>query len=407
LTGGLAWLTKTPSLFLAPFTGLALLTRLVGETRTASPDQPEEKARRLPARTWDSVIKPGLLWLAMAVVPFALWPPMWVKPLFVLGTIFAGTNQHVLQPHPMPRFFAGQLHTGERPNILFYPVSLAFNSTFVTLTLSLMAIGFYTVLRRRIRPPLRPTLFWLLAAYAGFFTLQMTIAAKQTPRYVLPVHLALDVLAGVGGVGLVDLMRRAATVRPGRLAGAPISALAGLVIGLQALVALAYAPHYGTHHNHLLGGNRVAVKVIEIMLQDEGLVYVAEYLNRQPDAESLRVGTPSWRLFIALKLQSFPGKVLEGMAPDADYYLFDRDDLQRGIQPDMWEAAWETYRSRPAQVVVTFDGVEYLWLYAVEPAEPGEQIVIRRGGIALVGLAWAWAVGLSALVAWAIRRNGR
>jgi 4-amino-4-deoxy-L-arabinose transferase-like glycosyltransferase len=402
LVAGLALLTKTPGLFLVPFTGLTLLVHLLMELRAGWPDHPEGRARWLGVQTWRSLVWPGCLWMLMMALPFALWPAMWVKPLFVLTDMFARTKYYALNPHIYSRFFAGRLYLGERPGVFFYPATLAFSSTFLTLTLSLTALGHYTLWRNRIRPPLRPLTFWLLIAYTFCFAIQMTISAKQRPSYVLPAHLALNVMAGVGIVGLVAMIRQAATAQCTRLARILIPALLVLVVGLQASVALSYAPYYGAHHNHLLGGNRVAVKVIEIMSQNEGITYVSDYLNRQPNAELSEVGTSSWYIFMSLKLQCFPGKVILGMPDSADYYLFDLEAMQRDFEPELWKTAWETYRSQTPRVVVTFDGVGYLWLYAAQPAGPHQQVVIRRGWEGFIGLAWVWTVGLVAVLNWAL-----
>jgi hypothetical protein len=401
LVGGLALLTKMPGLFLVPFTGLALLVYLTVRLRAAWPDHSQQRGRWLAGEVWRGLVWPGLLWGLMAALPFALWPAMWVKPLSVLKSMATAKEIRLSRTHPNPRFFAGRVYVDERPSIFLYPVTLAFNSTFLTLTLSLVALGHYTLWRRRGRPPLRPVSFWLLVAYAFFFTLQMAIGAKQDERYVLPVHLALDVLAAVGLVGLVELVRQAASSRHVRLARAS-GALIGLAVGLQMLVALLYAPNYGAHHNHLLGGNRVAVKMIEIMAQNEGVDYVADYLGRQPDVASLRLGiSPTLGDSVA---QHFRGKIIVGMPPDADYYLFNVAAIQRRFNPEQWEATWEAYRDQPAQVVVIFDGAECMWLYAAQPDESVPGVVIRRGGIGLVGLAWAWTAALLAVLVWALRQ---
>ena len=45
----------------------------------------------------------------------------------------------------------------------------------------------------------------MLVAYAFFFTVQMTIGAAQVSRYITPALVALEVLAAVGLVGVLNV----------------------------------------------------------------------------------------------------------------------------------------------------------------------------------------------------------
>jgi hypothetical protein len=187
---------------------------------------------------------------------------MWVDPVGVLHRLVKGSAENALQPHGQPIFFAGQLFSEHAPGPFFYPVTLAFDTSFITLTLALVGVGHYTIWRRRTRPPLDGVAFWLLMAYAACLTLGMSLAGKQVGgRYLLPVHLVLELAAAIGLVGLVYLATRSAG--RGRRWARPLFSVGTivLVVLLQALVALSYAPDYGAHHNHLLGGNRVADEV--------------------------------------------------------------------------------------------------------------------------------------------------
>ena len=79
--------------------------------------------------------------------------------------------------------------------------------------------------------------------------------------------------------------------------------------------------------------------------------------------------------------------------------------LQRQIDTENWKPAWEHYRDQTPQAVVRFDGVEYLWLYASQPARSGLPVVIERGWNGFIVVAWLWTVGLVVALAWALRRD--
>jgi len=405
LVGGFALLTKTPSLFLIPYTALTLLAHFLTDLRAGwNLDRPEGRARWLAGEAGRGLLLPGVLWAVMLVLPFALWPAMWVHPIRVLGNMFTKSNQYRLTPHQY-RFFAGQFYIGQTPSLLYYPAVLAFDSTFVTLIFGLMALGHYLLWPRRGRLPVKPLLFWLLVAFPFFFTLQMGISAKQSGRYVTPTQVGLSVIAAVGLNGFVNLLQEAFADGKTRLAKSLPAVVAGLVIALHALVALIHMPDYGAHHNYLLGGNRVATRVIDAGGQNEGFMPVAAFLNRQADPESLSVGVI--RPVNRTTAQYFTGEVTIGMKAANDYHLFNIGSMQRHISPNKWEAALRAYGDGPAQVVVTYDGVPYMRLYATRPDESFRQIVVRRGGTGFVWMARACTAALLGALLWSLARTAR
>jgi len=405
LAGGLALLTKSPAVFLFPYTGLVLLTYLVIRLRHEWAGHQEGRARWLLREVWRDVVRPGLWWALFVVLPFALWPPMWLEPLQVLRRIYAQVEWSRTVPHPHQTLFAGRLYHGEQLTVLFYPTAMAFRSTFVTLTLGLVALGGYTIWRRRARLPVPPVSFWLLVAYAVFFVVQMSLSAKKIVRYVLPTQAATEILAAIGLVWLVSLLQAAVQEKRPRVGRRLPAMLIGLAIGLQALVTLPFAPDYGAHFNYLLGGNRVAVRMIPIMEQNEGIMYVGEYLGRQPGVEGVTVAV-SYRSGAFSLRQYFPGDILPEMSPDAayEYDLFYTIADQRQRYTVGAEAAWQTQKANTPALVVRFDGVDYLKLYQ-KGGSAKETEVVRRGWSGLIALAWIWTVALAGTLVWALRQE--
>ncbi len=256
---------------------------------------------------------------------------------------------------------------------------------------------------RRVLPVQRRT-FWLLVAYVFFFALQMTLGTKQDQRYILPALLAVIVLAGVGLASAAALVDRGRPARPGDavknhstvLTGPGGNALVAGAIALQVIAGLPYAPDYGAHFNHLLGGNRGGSRVLEVGDQTEGITYVAQYLQTHAGSDEtvavMARGNPS--------VAQYHEEVV-AMEPGADYYFFDLNHHQRMLESDTWMPLWEGFDGQQPEMIVQFDGVTYLWLFKADDADDAPPIIIRRGGLWLTALAWAWVTGLVGLLWWA------
>lgn len=330
LVMGLAWLTKTPAIFLAPAGGVLIALEIwrwwqsaaSSQQSAVSSQKQEERSRPLSGGLWtlDSGLRTLLtsyvLWGLIALATFVLlWPAMWVDPLGTLGRM-AGEMGEYVERHTTTNFFWGQ--PTDDPGLFFYPVALLFRlSPAVTIGLLVAAAAAW-----RRRWPLesaqvrQPAL--ALAIFALFLTVGMTIGAKKFDRYILPIFPALAVLATLGWlalghwvIGLLGRWRESsrsaannqpATARP---PANPASALlpeqpAGTVLStltrqtLTALVLLHFLPglihypYYLTYYNPLTGGSQVAVQVL-FAGWGEGMDEAARWLNQQPNAQDLRV----------------------------------------------------------------------------------------------------------------------
>jgi Dolichyl-phosphate-mannose-protein mannosyltransferase len=405
VVAGLALLTKTPSLFLVPFAALSLFAFSAEHIRFAWGASAFGRGRRLGSVVWRSIVQPSVVWGMFLALPFALWPVMWVRPIWAVSRLVSGLSAGVFRPHRKPMFFVGQIYEGQTPPLLFYPVVLAYQSTCITLTLVVAAVLLYALRRSRVRLPIKPAIFWLLIAYTVFFTAQMALSSKQPgSRYVYPAQAALELIAAVGLVSLATAIREAwapSSVRAASLGGALVAG----AVALQALIALLYAPDYGAHHNALLGGNPAALRLIPITDDNEGIIELSTYIQSLGGAESAVVATTR-RAGESLR-QYFPGTVIDRMPAPADYYLFDRASVQRHINHEQWELAWNEFRPRRPVAVVLIDRVAFLWLYETR-GEPTETVEIRRGWAGMGAVAVAWTVAIVALLVWiSLRRRAR
>ncbi len=258
VAGGLAFLTKSPSIVLIPMLGLI---GLVGSWRAP------QLWRKLP-------VLPLLAWGSVAIVVwFALWPAAWVNPLGAVMAIYRQARYDGGEPHAYGNFFLGRAIADPGP--LFYPVAVALRLTPWTLGGTVLAIP---ILLRRGAQRSRAALV-LLAIFVLLFVGVMTVGAKKFDRYVLPIFPSLDILAAAGLVGVEQLLRRWA-----RRDARPVSRRSlGLLYGLVACALAAnlawYHPYELAYYNQALGGT-VAAKTIPVGW-GEGYEQVGAYLSTQ------------------------------------------------------------------------------------------------------------------------------
>ncbi|HIQ02540.1 MAG TPA: hypothetical protein EYH30_10550, partial [Anaerolineales bacterium] len=341
--GGLALLTKVSALFLLPFTALALLASSLGR-------------RMFNAR---SVICNFLVWCLIASLVFLLlWPAMWVRPGDCFDRVVRqGILRHAGGARDQPILYRGRPGWYD-PGPRFYLDVLLYRSTL--LSLSFAPLGLVVGLCRRKDS----RAVGLLAAFGGFYFLQMSLGAWKDGRYMLPVLLLLDLLAGYG---LSWWLARVSTRRLGQLA------LAGGMIALQAAVVLPRHPYYGTHYNVLLGGARGAVRVFPLADFGEGLDLAARYVDGLPDAGEYTVGTQFLANEMVAQHVRAPVQDVAGVGDDVDVLIFGVQYTVRGRDYPRWGALWEaTYKFREPEFVVSFDGFPYAWVHrpGAEPILP-------------------------------------
>ena len=149
--------------------------------------------------------------ITMALV----WPAVLIDPLRVIELFRVGVEVEGGSPHMLGNFFLGQ-HT-DVPGPMFYPVALAMRTTPVTLIgLLLLPIAMFISQRTTRATTTTPTQatrdtttmrdLTVLAGWILLFTLAMSIFPKKFNRYLVPVFPALDILAAVGLVGMVQMV---------------------------------------------------------------------------------------------------------------------------------------------------------------------------------------------------------
>ena len=331
MAAGLAVGNKSPGVVLVPWAALALFL----------PALLVEPAKR-KAELWRAA---GLLalWTAAAAATLAaIWPAMWVNPLGTLQQVFGTATYYAETPHENLNYFWFAVRADPGPG--FYPVAWAFRATpWALLGLAALAVGWRGVRRR-----------WevvLLAVAALAFAAAMTLGAKKFDRYLLPAFPLLDIVAAVGWLALARRFLPRLAV-PWRSWAPALGTL--FLLGSQMAWLWPARPYYLCYYNPLLGGGRTAPQIL-LTGWGEGLDRVADYLNRQPNAEQLvACAWPAPEFGYFFRGQTIKDTHLGSLA-ELDYLVFYRSALQRGGVPP----ASLFMGGRQPELVLNLDGIDY------------------------------------------------
>jgi hypothetical protein len=382
LIGALAMLSKTPGALLgAILLATGLIHALHPAQSTASPPEGDLSQSSggpvvASARWRRFMVAVGIWALVAAVAFYALWPSMWVDPGRALTVLVRNVRTAIATTHPSSGVFWGV--TGADQSPFYYLISLPFHLTPLT-TLGLLAGALATRRLRRHR-----VLLLSLWAYAFLFILPVSVVGRRGDRYILPVYLALDLLAAIALCWFAD---RLAAIRWSRLRGGWRWALGGLVLA-QILFVLLFHPYYFQFFNPLVGGGLTAPYFINVGW-GEGLDQAAAYLSQLPDVSRKTVA--AWYSYQFAPF--FKGRTLDlssnSPAMTSDYSVFYLNQVQRGFPS---QELLSYFHDRQPIHVVRLGGVEYAWIYPgpVVSAEPPAQVdygvgEVLGGAVRLIG----------------------
>ncbi len=328
---GLAGLSKPVGWFMLPYAGL--LGGLCLYYRRQNEDWPG----------WPSGLArlglEGILWGAGIAITFVIFlPAMWVIPAEVIRVVTGVSLNYVEQGHIDGHYFLGRV--SRDPGPLFYPVVWLMRASPLEVLgiLALLPAGWYTWGRlpgASIKTQVKNyPVEVALAFFVGLLLLFETLSSKKMDRYFLPALPAIEVFVSIGllwlGHHLGLYFRRS---------GLHVSALlliTTLVVLFQGWLVWRNYPYYFTYYNPLLGGTPGAANLMTIGW-GEGMNEAALYLNRQPEARSLRVMAEyddTFRPFFAGETY-FSRDVTDII--QADYVVYYINQWQRHLQQaDVW-----------------------------------------------------------------------
>lgn len=293
IMAGLAILSKSPALLLAPVAALFLFLSMFSNRQT-------------PFK-WRGglVVAQGATWvMSCLLLIIALFPALWTSPFQVAEKMSSTSTRH-LEEALRPSFFWGQTAYEHGP--LFYPVTLSFRLSPVVLCgLILAFLLIIRALKQRNTPPWNTWAAWAFIAWPLLFLVSISLAAKKFDRYALPAVPALIIMASLGWTGLPVPRHR---LKQGALA----------LVAVQALFLAWAMPYPLTAVNPLLGGPNAARRVFDVGW-GEAESAAARWLATQPD--SANHTAVSW--ITPAVAPFFPGRTLPAVVeslPHANYVI--------------------------------------------------------------------------------------
>lgn len=379
---GLALLTKGPALILLPFVGLAMCVpaaqRLLADLRGGA-------RPNVAALAWQ-VVRRYLIWLGVAaLVVVALWPALWVQPVWILNNYWAEIRDNGARANGDGQFFMGQAIADPGP--LFYLVAGAFHTTPAMLAgLALAPLGLALAEPRQRRPLL------VLLAFVLFWTAVMTVGPKKFDRYTLPTWPALLVLAAVG---LASLHALALRLQKKTVATWAVGSIIAAALAVDAAQLWQIRPYFLSYYNPLLGGGAAAQRNL-LIGWGEGMEQVASYLNEQPNPGNepvLSTLGATLRPFL-----SAPIRPIERYGSDrASYAVVYHESLQRAADPPLYA---KIQQGVPLKQIV-INGITYATIYQVPrpydhalPAHFGDELWLHGYSVAqsqdqlIITLSW-------------------
>ena len=352
--GGLAFLSKYPSLSLGAFIAVVMLILHL-------------RADRPWSKRWLAWVIDLALWsLSAGVICIILWPVTWVDPLGTVQAVLGDAFRAAGSPHQKGSFFLGR--PAPDPGATFYLLVALFKTTPALWLGWLLAIfGFISAWRSKKavsgqRSAVSHSLALALTitiAFALFYGLLVTAGGKKQDRYILPSFPALIVLAAFGYTQLV--------ARTGRNRWRqPLLALPIMAIIFQAASVLPHSPYYFTYYNPLMGGQGGAAKTM-IVGWGEGMDLAARWLNTLPDAEAIDVvawySTTFEPYFNGNAIYKIDEEKISrtpkpGLA--ADYVVFYINQIQRELPT---AGALQFFQAEAPAHVVSLNGGDYAWVY--------------------------------------------
>jgi 4-amino-4-deoxy-L-arabinose transferase-like glycosyltransferase len=307
----------------------------------------------------------GLWGLSAMVTAFLLWPALQAD---LPGTIAAWRTGLEEEVDGHLQFFFDAIT--RNPGPAYYPVVLLFRLSPLLLVSS--ALGVIALIRpawRKYVPD--PQALWAVVLFIVVVIVSITAFASKIDRYIQPLLPGLALLAGAGIWAAVGRWHARNADR-----GAPrLAPVALVVLACQLAVAAVSLPYYLTYFNPLLGGARVAQKVMMIgngELMDRAGAWAKENAPQtkiaswMPDVLSSYYGGPVLRVLRELDREYWS-------LVEANYVVLYIKQMQR----DVPAAVTQYFRPQRPVYTVARNGVEYATVYPGPSVLPDDAALLQ------------------------------
>lgn len=330
---GLATLSKSPALFLLPFTFLVLLLAAL--------------LKRLSVRR--AFLGAAVCFILHSVFFILLYPAMWSDPSSALGLMLERAGHHAASA-TRPTFFEGQAELNH--GLGFYPLTLAYRLSPIVLAGLIPAARF--AFRRRHA---RTFILFFLFIFSLTFVAALSPAAKKFDRYLLP---AIPPLVLIAAWGINQLTNDPAN---GLVRSVPV-----VTVLLQAVLVLSVAPYPLMFYSPLLGGAAGARDTIAVGW-GEGFGAAARWVEQNDRGATIATGG------LSNLAPLYDGRAVTidaaGLA-SADYVVFTVSEAQ--LFPAFFSEL--AAQGRLAHTL-PIGGVDAVWVYANAQA-PAQADWLRR-----------------------------
>ncbi|MGH7766116.1 MAG: glycosyltransferase family 39 protein, partial [Candidatus Binatia bacterium] len=217
------------------------------------------------------------------------------------------------------------------------------------------------VWRRRTLPRER-LIVYALALFAALFILATSLALKKFDRYALPIFPALDVIAALGLASILDFRLPILDFTRSKIQNLKSKIGWSVVVLLLAANLAWYHPYELAYYNPLLGGGRVAARLIPVGW-GEGYEQAGAFITAQPDGCARPVAAWFDRLlqpYVCSKAVT-PEWARAGSVSYAVLYI---DEIQRNQVPEMIS---RLIGAATPLHTVRIHGIDYAYVYQIAP----------------------------------------
>ena len=355
---GLAIASKIPALFVGIAISLWILAIELGWWRGS-----------FPRRGWVRQIRDLCLWgLIALIVIVAIWPALWVNPVETLQKIYADLSFESIRGN---LFFLGEYT--DKPGLLFYPLILIYRLS------PILQIGVFACLVALVLP--KSTLkykseLWGLTVVTAVVLALLSTSDTKVGRYIVVVIPELAILAAFGYGQIFRWFSRVGDrAQPTSIKQIfrgekhpKFRQLSIFLVAIQVVFLVVLCPYYISYYNPLWGGAAVGQKLF-LIGNGEGVDRAAEWLNQDPDYQSLKVASWYGLAFKPYSKTQYVGGWTKDKGKlnilESNRIIFYINQLQRN-QPS--KKLVEYFSAQRPLKTITFSGLDYAKIYpGLEP----------------------------------------